>query len=157
MGVFLIFSWKEEGKQKGWGPVLGTSIPPLPPRCWERWPALWLNLHRDVHVALLVWEAEPQSRPDGFCCGRHPATCVFTTSPAACGCLCGVQVWWTGLPEPPHSQPPCPQDWPSAGSAQSWVWFAQAGSGSPWEARSEERRVGKECLRLCRSRWSPYH
>ena len=25
------------------------------------------------------------------------------------------------------------------------------------EDRSEERRVGKECLRLCRSRWSPYH
>ena len=25
------------------------------------------------------------------------------------------------------------------------------------EERSEERRVGKECLRLCRSRWSPYH
>ena len=24
-------------------------------------------------------------------------------------------------------------------------------------SRSEERRVGKECLRLCRSRWSPYH
>ena len=23
--------------------------------------------------------------------------------------------------------------------------------------RSEERRVGKECVRLCRSRWSPYH
>ena len=22
---------------------------------------------------------------------------------------------------------------------------------------SEERRVGKECRRLCRSRWSPYH
>ena len=27
----------------------------------------------------------------------------------------------------------------------------------PLNARSEERRVGKECLRLCRSRWSPYH
>ena len=26
-----------------------------------------------------------------------------------------------------------------------------------WSGRSEERRVGKECLRLCRSRWSPYH
>ena len=28
-----------------------------------------------------------------------------------------------------------------------------------WKApeRSEERRVGKECERLCRSRWSPYH
>ena len=24
-------------------------------------------------------------------------------------------------------------------------------------ARSEERRVGKECLTQCRSRWSPYH
>jgi hypothetical protein len=23
--------------------------------------------------------------------------------------------------------------------------------------RSEERRVGKECRWLCRSRWSPYH
>ena len=23
--------------------------------------------------------------------------------------------------------------------------------------RSEERRVGKECYYLCRSRWSPYH
>jgi CHASE1-domain containing sensor protein len=27
----------------------------------------------------------------------------------------------------------------------------------PAEQRSEERRVGKECRRLCRSRWSPYH
>ena len=24
-------------------------------------------------------------------------------------------------------------------------------------ARSEERRVGKECQSTCRSRWSPYH
>ena len=27
---------------------------------------------------------------------------------------------------------------------------------SRW-SRSEERRVGKECTVLCRSRWSPYH
>src|SRR5213082_4148419 len=26
-----------------------------------------------------------------------------------------------------------------------------------FENRSEERRVGKECLTQCRSRWSPYH
>ena len=25
------------------------------------------------------------------------------------------------------------------------------------EVRSEERRVGKECVTTCRSRWSPYH
>jgi CRP-like cAMP-binding protein len=33
------------------------------------------------------------------------------------------------------------------------AWF---GEGSLLK-RSEERRVGKECRRLCRSRWSPYH
>src|SRR3546814_14340370 len=26
-----------------------------------------------------------------------------------------------------------------------------------WRVSSEERRVGKECGRTCRSRWSPYH
>ena len=25
------------------------------------------------------------------------------------------------------------------------------------QMRSEERRVGKECASMCRSRWSPYH
>src|SRR3546814_3822820 len=29
-----------------------------------------------------------------------------------------------------------------------------AGAG---DDRSEERRVGKECVSTCRSRWSPYH
>jgi predicted NodU family carbamoyl transferase len=28
---------------------------------------------------------------------------------------------------------------------------------SRFKYRSEERRVGKECSRRCRSRWSPYH
>ena len=27
----------------------------------------------------------------------------------------------------------------------------------PLYRRSEERRVGKECASMCRSRWSPYH
>src|SRR3546814_1591888 len=33
------------------------------------------------------------------------------------------------------------------------------GRGDPWKEteRSEERRVGKECVSTCRSRWSPYH
>jgi hypothetical protein len=34
--------------------------------------------------------------------------------------------------------------------------FAPSTGRMGWE-RSEERRVGKECRRLCRSRWSPYH
>src|SRR3546814_15850867 len=28
---------------------------------------------------------------------------------------------------------------------------------SRFRTRSEERRVGKECVSTCRSRWSPYH
>src|SRR3546814_2987162 len=31
------------------------------------------------------------------------------------------------------------------------------GTGRPLLLRSEERRVGKECVSTCRSRWSPYH
>src|SRR3546814_3719137 len=52
-----------------------------------------------------------------------------------------------------------------AGSAQTGVTRATdgsvgfAGSGDPMAipVRSEERRVGKECVSTCRSRWSPYH
>src|SRR3546814_19401915 len=28
---------------------------------------------------------------------------------------------------------------------------------NPYQVRSEESRVGKECVSTCRSRWSPYH
>ena len=38
--------------------------------------------------------------------------------------------------------------------------FAPAAMAQPRYVRlerSEERRVGKECTVLCRSRWSPYH
>src|SRR5213594_1421115 len=41
----------------------------------------------------------------------------------------------------------------------SWLETARrvlAQPGTAIERRSEERRVGKECERLCRSRWSPY-
>src|SRR3546814_21195154 len=31
------------------------------------------------------------------------------------------------------------------------------GHGDVVLGRSEERRVGKECVSTCRSRWSPYH
>src|SRR3546814_11320166 len=35
---------------------------------------------------------------------------------------------------------------------QRSVW-----TGSSRQRRSEERRVGKECVSTCRSRWSPFH
>src|SRR3546814_10550380 len=33
----------------------------------------------------------------------------------------------------------------------------RAGARRATAGRSEERRVGKECVSTCRSRWSPYH
>src|SRR3546814_14769101 len=37
-------------------------------------------------------------------------------------------------------------------------WSATIRGDGYWQAkRSEERRVGKECVSTCRSRWSPYH
>ena len=52
---------------------------------------------------------------------------------------------WSGTPESVAPQIP----------EQNWALPPPPNPRCP--ARSEERRVGKECLRLCRSRWSPYH
>src|SRR3546814_9668284 len=35
--------------------------------------------------------------------------------------------------------------------------FSISPSSEAGTTRSEERRVGKECVSTCRSRWSPYH
>ena len=37
------------------------------------------------------------------------------------------------------------------------VGVAEKGQSCRPAVGSEERRVGKECSELCRSRWSPYH
>src|SRR3546814_6660214 len=36
-------------------------------------------------------------------------------------------------------------------------WLRAHGDTLDLCTRSEERRVGKECVSTCRSRWSPYH
>src|SRR3546814_12007184 len=47
-----------------------------------------------------------------------------------------------------------------------FLWIRKGDSEIVWigicrseflHTRSEERRVGKECVSTCRSRWSPYH
>src|SRR3546814_17536380 len=44
------------------------------------------------------------------------------------------------------------------GPALSADWRAgTSNDAQPEGNRSEERRVGKECVSTCRSRWSPYH
>src|SRR3546814_688070 len=47
------------------------------------------------------------------------------------------------------------------GSIDDWIDMeeiaGELASNPNGARRSEERRVGKECVRTCRSRWSPYH
>src|SRR3546814_7199139 len=61
-----------------------------------------------------------------------------------------------------------PQVWPEGRApfrvrlrrATDFSIAVAAGAGMAlisYAVRSEERRVGKECVRTCRSRWSPYH
>ena len=72
------------------------------------------------------------------------------------------------LPSPPSLQRPLREaGWdggilapPSVQCTHLGLGAAREGGGpglGTRDCRSEERRVGKECLRLCRSRWSPYH
>src|SRR3546814_3127498 len=44
-------------------------------------------------------------------------------------------------------------------AGESHLVLEETADAVPGEAlvRSEERRVGKECVSTCRSRWSPYH
>src|SRR3546814_2663388 len=46
--------------------------------------------------------------------------------------------------------------WRATDRLVGWRLGNQAHKGS-CPRRSEERRVGKECVSTCRSRWSPYH
>ena len=48
--------------------------------------------------------------------------------------------------------------WRGAAPIQRSLWAGDAETGvTIMQMRSEERRVGKECVSTCRSRWSPYH
>src|SRR3546814_15586630 len=56
-----------------------------------------------------------------------------------------------GVRPPLHSHCRCrPVPWDPA-------WAKPGEVSLPEAVRSEERRVGKECVSTCRSRWSAYH
>src|SRR3546814_14730109 len=51
----------------------------------------------------------------------------------------------------------CPSATAQDGDTQSFVETLQLARSKSEAKRSEERRVGKECVSTGRSRWSPYH
>src|SRR3546814_11659983 len=62
-------------------------------------------------------------------------------------------------PTPARPAPPRRLDWIGLGAFGAALLSATyvLTQGSRWDWRSEERRVGKECVSTGRSRWSPYH
>src|SRR3546814_14580567 len=46
---------------------------------------------------------------------------------------------------------------PTHSGEELWAVIAFLQRCPAWCRRSEERRVGKECVSTCRSRWAPYH
>ena len=68
--------------------------------------------------------------------------------------LCCV-VWWAIRAEPKPLEPALRSDELPVDPKPGWR-FSRLRPRRPGR-RSEERRVGKECLTQCRSRWSPYH
>ena len=51
----------------------------------------------------------------------------------------------------------CPGDYNDCVLILDILWFGFFSIDDVLFFRSEERRVGKECASMCRSRWSPYH
>src|SRR3546814_7615120 len=47
--------------------------------------------------------------------------------------------------------------WPFPANAAVGTDTSTSANDAGGPHRSEERRVGKECVSTCRSRWSPYH
>ena len=107
-----------------------------------------------VEVSLSVCAGSVQGL--NVCCAGVPASlsrsttgwnCVLPVSTPTARAACTLPGWTLVTPAT------------AAGRAPPPVAMAALPAGCITMAigRSEERRVGKECLRLCRSRWSPYH
>src|SRR3546814_20064353 len=95
-----------------------------------------------------------------------PARCKYSTTRAAIKGVCSAGFAMTALPAA-RAAATCPVKIES-GKFQGLIatktprparrrLFASPVGPRRGRARSEERRVGKECVSTCRSRWSPYN
>jgi hypothetical protein len=96
----------------------------------------------DIEAAINWWRARSPS-PDGI---------TACTEVLALAEVYGTMVWRHDL----HID----EELLACDARRAWLAWYRSTPDAPCIAicsRSEERRVGKECRRLCRSRWSPYH
>src|SRR3546814_14460922 len=89
--------------------------------------------------------------------GRSPVGRVSTPRTRTTASMLETAANSPSAQETPPQTPP-----PRVGCAQSRTAFRETRRASipphrPGRFRSEERRVGKECVSTCNSRWSPYN
>src|SRR3546814_7983619 len=72
-----------------------------------------------------------------------------------CALVTGVQTCALPICTAPGPNRPETMSRPSVAAIS--LALDRQGCGRAIIGRSEERRVGKECVSTCRSRWSPYH
>src|SRR3546814_4487495 len=85
-----------------------------------------------------------------FSSRRRHTRCALVTGVQTCA----LPIWWRGR-SGGGSSPRLPQHVADAAHGVDQPRLAVRLELAP--QRSEERRVGKECVSTCRSRWSPYH
>src|SRR3546814_7665453 len=94
-----------------------------------------------------------------FSSRRRHTRCALVTGVQTCA----LPIFWPEWTCTPDYSPPHPRRDPPAppGGTKRRPGSTPPGlpdmAGRPGDMRSEERRVGKECVSTCRSRWSPYH
>src|SRR3546814_11622020 len=88
-----------------------------------------------------------------FSSRRRHTRCALVTGVQTCALLIS-----DGRRDPPPQARGGDHPRRGRGGARRWLTASpRATSAPPSSPRSEERRVGKECVSTCRSRWSPYH
>src|SRR3546814_4530219 len=72
--------------------------------------------------------------------------------------VCSSDLSLSGNAGTPAAAPStAPAESPAVAAARDWLALVDKRDWNGSWGRSEERRVGKEGVSTCRSRWSPYH
>src|SRR3546814_9158774 len=91
-----------------------------------------------------------------FSSRRRHTRCALVTGVQTCALPIFPAIRRSSRPPSGHHPYRNPERWPAAGPCRRNEWHPARWFLASCR-RSEERRVGKECVSTCRSRWSPYH
>ena len=105
-----------------------------------------------MRSAAVVTDAPMHSAPKSTSASKSRAPFAISAAIGAAAAIAALI--WFGAGKTPPAAPPSTRAAVASVDQRSEEHTSEL--QSRW-IRSEERRVGKECAGLCRSRWSPYH